>query len=99
MPLEGDLRAKLHFARILRAEDASKIRRPEGPVRQIEIGPVQNVEDLPPELELASLRYGPRLRENQFQVRHAGAEHAVPWRVPEGERRLQCKRRRVEPPL
>src|ERR1700730_5442433 len=93
--LEADLRAKLHFARVLRAEDASEIRRPEDPVGQIEVRSVEHVEDLPTELNLAALRDGPRLRQNHIEIRHAGADHAVARRVPEGERRLECKRRRV----
>src|SRR5947208_3337461 len=59
--LEGDLRAKLHFARVLRAEDASKIRRPENAVGQIEIRGVEHVEDLPTQLDLPVLGNRPRL--------------------------------------
>ena len=50
--LEGQTHAELHLARALGAEDAAEVRVAKGPVRQVEVRPVEQVEDFPPELEL-----------------------------------------------
>lgn len=55
--LESKPDSDLHLAWILGAEDPSKVRRAEDPVRQIEIGLVEHVEDFPTELQLPSARH------------------------------------------
>ena len=45
--LERQLHPKLHLPRLLRAEDASEIRRAEDPVRHVEICAVEQIEDFP----------------------------------------------------
>src|SRR6185503_5607376 len=61
--LESEADAELHLARILCAENPAKIRVAKDPVREIEVGPIQQVEDLPPELERRRTRERPCLRE------------------------------------
>src|SRR6185436_17772600 len=50
--LETQLRAELHLARILRAEDTSEVRGTEDATRDVEVHRVERVEDFPPQLQL-----------------------------------------------
>src|SRR6185503_4336782 len=95
-----EAQAKLHLARTLGAEDAPEVGSSEDSVGQVEVGAIEQVEDLPPELELpARSTRRPRLGQREIDVRVAGTDHAVARRAPEGERCLQRERRRIEPAL
>ena len=54
--LERETHAELHLARVLRARDPTEVRVAEDPVREVEVRAVQEVEDLPAELELRAFR-------------------------------------------
>src|SRR5262249_23495852 len=93
---EREAYTELHFARALGAEDASEVRAAEDPVGQVEVGTVEDVEDLPPELELRGTDC-PRLGKSEVDVGVPRSDDAVARRTSVRERRLQRKGRRVEP--
>src|SRR5580765_2283577 len=75
--LEDQLDAQLALPRRLRGEDPSEIRCEGDTVGQIEIGPVEQVEDLPAQLEPHSLRHLRALLEDGVDLRHPWTRYAV----------------------
>src|SRR4051812_8363786 len=96
---EHQLHTELHLPRLLRTEDASEVRRAEDPVRHVEVGPVEQIEHFQPGLELTAAGDGPCARQRDVGGAEARPDDAVARRAAERERRGQCERGRVEPPL
>ena len=72
----------------------------EDSVREIEVRAVEQVEDLPAELQLVTApASAPCLRQREIDVRESRADDAVARRAAERKRRRQGKGRGVEPAI
>ena len=96
---ERDSQPDLHLPGTPGAEHPAEVRGSKDAVWNIEVGAVEQVEDLPTELDLRGASERPRLGYREVDTGKAGTDHAVARRGAEGERGGQGKRRGVEPAL
>src|SRR5215469_9851457 len=75
---EHVLQRELKFPCILSTGNHSKVRSCKDSTRQVEIRMIEDVEDIPPELQHLVFAQAPTLLQRQIQSRKAGAEQDIP---------------------